>query len=215
MAVSFPVIETIEDANAWCQELYKELKQPFVTYSGNRTVWDDYVTPITEGTFLGASNNPTLTKVFDDGSGSTGVYTYVFSDGDEGLMTIQMPHKWKEGSRIYPHIHYFVMTDVSPADNFKIEFEYTWQSEDNDFPATTILTETTRSTGVNYQYKHEDFDIPAGGIDGTGHTISSILLCRIKRTAADSDNYAGGVAILDFDIHYEIDTHGSRDRDIK
>ncbi|KKK68933.1 hypothetical protein LCGC14_2939070, partial [marine sediment metagenome] len=58
-------------------------------------------------------------------------------------------------------------------------------------------------------------NVTAAGIDGTGHTISSILLCRIKRVAAGSDNYAGGIAILDFDVHYEIDTVGSRQEIIK
>ena len=58
---------------------------------------------------------------------------------------------------------------------------------------------------------HQLGNIPAAGIDGSGHTISSVLLCRIKRVAADTDNYAGGVAILDFDVHYEIDTVGSRE----
>ena len=53
------------------------------------------------------------------------------------------------------------------------------------------------------------------GIDGTGHTISSILICRIKRVAAQTDNYASGIAILDFDIHYEIDTIGSRQELVK
>ena len=58
-------------------------------------------------------------------------------------------------------------------------------------------------------------DVTTAGIDGTGHTISSVLLCRIKRVSATSDNYSGGVAIMDFDVHYEIDTMGSRQELVK
>ena len=59
------------------------------------------------------------------------------------------------------------------------------------------------------------FIIKDFSITGTGFGISSVLLCRIKRVAATGDNYAGGVAILDFDIHYQIDTIGSRQEAVR
>ena len=182
-----------------------------IEFQGAATVWDDYVTPLGANNWRGTSNNPVLTQLFTDGSGSQGVYGFVFSDGDEALITVQMPHRWKIGTTIFPHIHFICMTDVSPADNFDIEFEYTWADQTEDYPANSTLTTTTISTEINSQYMHQLGNIPAAGIDGSGHTISSVLLCRIKRVAADTDNYAGGVAILDFDVHYEIDTVGSRE----
>jgi len=203
-------IRDVEGLRKWCVTVYDELKQPFVSYTGNKSVWDDYVTPINEATFRGATNNPTLTKIFDDGAGSTGLYGYVYSDGDEALITVQMPHRWKEGSIIYPHIHFMCMTDVDPADNFGINFEYSWADINEDFAANSTLSDIDISTGVNTQYMHQFANLTSSGIDGTGHTLSSILMCRIERVAADSDNYAGGICILDFDVHYELDTHGSR-----
>jgi len=178
-------------------------------------VWDDYVTPLGPNNWNGVSNNPTLTKLFDDGSGSQGVYSYIFSDGDEAIITAQLPHSWKQGTTIYPHIHFMCTSDLYPADNFGIEFEYTWADIDEDFPANTTLETNDISTGASTDYKHQYEDVTAAGIDGTGHTISSILLCRVKRVAAAGDNYAGGIAILDFDIHYQKDTVGSRTVDIK
>ena len=44
-----------------------------------------------------------------------------------------MPHRWKEGTDIYPHIHFMCTSDVDPSDNFGIEFEYTWCDIDEDF----------------------------------------------------------------------------------
>lgn len=185
-------------------------------FNGAATVWGDYVTPLGPNNWNGVSNNPTLTKLFDDGSGSQGVYGFVFSDGDEALITIQMPHDWKEGSTIQPHIHFMCRTDVTPADNFGIEFEYNWANLGDDFAANSTKTKVDISTGVNTNNNHRlEANVTVAGIDGTGKTISSILLCRIKRVAADSDNYLGGVAILDFDVHYEIDTIGSRQELVK
>ncbi len=134
----------------------------------------------------------------------------MFSDGDEALITLQMPHSWKEGTTIFPHIQYMATTDVSPADNFGIEFEYAWADIDEDFPANSTLSTVDISTGVNTNNMHQVGNVTAAGISGAGHTLSSVLLCRIKRVVATGDNYAGGIAIMDFDIHYHIDTIGSR-----
>ncbi len=134
----------------------------------------------------------------------------MFTNGDEVLVTIQMPHRWKEGTTIYPHIHFMCTSDVDPADNFGIDFEYIWADIREDFPANSTLTNTDISTGVNTDNMHQVANIPAAGIDGSGHTLSSVLLCRIERVAAASDDYADGVVIMDFDVHYEINTMGSR-----
>ncbi len=182
-----------------------------LVFNGDATVWGDYVTPLGANNWNGVSNNPVLTELFNDGSGSQGVYAFVFSDGDEALITIQMPHDWKEGSTIQPHIHFMCTTDVTPADNFGIEFEYNWANIGADFSANSTKTGVDISTGVNTDNSHRpEANVTPSGIDGTGKTISSILLCRIKRVAAQADNYGGGIAIFDFDVHYEIDTVGSR-----
>ncbi len=185
-------------------------------FNGAATVWGDYVTPLGPNNWRGVANNPTLTQLFTDGAGSQGVYAFVFSDGNEAIITIQMPHNWKEGTTIQPHIHFMCRTDVTPADNFGIEFEYNWANLGDDFAANSTLTTVDISTGVNTNNNHRlEANVTVAGIDGTGKTISSILLCRIKRVAADSDNYLGGIAILDFDVHYEIDTIGSRQELVK
>jgi len=50
----------------------------------------------------------------------------------------------------------------------------------------------------------------ATGIDGTGKTLSSMLICRLYRDPADAaDTYPQDVAFLQFDVHYEIDSLGS------
>jgi len=180
-----------------------------LTLVGDATVWDDYVTPIGPNNWNGSSNNPTLTKLFDDGSGSQGVYGYVWSVGDEALVTVQMPHKWLLESTIYPHVHFMCLSDVDPSDNIGIEFEYTWCDIGEDFSANSTLVTVDLPTGVNSDDKHQLGNITASGISGTGHGLSSILLCRIKRVAGSTNPYAGGVAILDFDIHYQIDAIGS------
>jgi len=178
-------------------------------------VWGDYVTPLGPNNWRGTSNNPVLTKLFDDGAGSQGVYAYVFTNGNEALVTVQLPHGWKEGTTIFPHIHFMCTSDVNPADNIGIEFEWNWADTNEDFAANSTLQTNDISTEINTDDMHQLGYVTLAGIDGTGHTISSILICRIKRVAATANDYAGGVAILDFDVHFEVNTMGSRQERVK
>jgi len=203
-------VNTYFDNNSGDIDIYTAANK---TFELQQTVWDDYVTPLGPNNWNGASNNPTLTKLGDDGDSSQGVYAYVWSDDDEALITIQMPHTWKEGTDIYPHIHFMCTSDVSPAEYFGIEFEYWWADINEDFPANTTLELIDISTAENSNKMHQIANVTASAITGSGHTLSSVLNCRIKRVAVTTsglDNYADGVAILDFDVHHEIDTMGSR-----
>ena len=203
-----PIIKTFSDAERWCHELYNELKMPFTVYAGDQTAWDDLRVSLSTGK-LPASNYPAWTQVKDNGSGSVGTFAYSFDDGEYIFLNTQIPHSWKEGTTIYPHIHFMTTTDVSPADNFKIGLEYNWASV-GDTLGNTSNESIDISTGVNSSYIHQIANISETGISGAGHNISSVLICRLYRAAADTDNYGGSVIITDFDIHFEKDTHGSR-----
>jgi len=208
MPLIFPDLKTQEDTDDWCKHLYRELSYPFTVYAGNQTVWDDLRVSLFTSK-VPAADYPGFEQVKDDGAASTGVFAYHFADDEYVFLATQMPHAWKEGSTIYPHIHFMTTTDVSPADNFKIGLEYSWTGI-GDVAGNTSTISIDVSTGVNSSYKHQIANISSTGIAGTGYSLSSVLLCRLYRAAADSDNYAGDVIITDFDIHFESDTHGSR-----
>jgi hypothetical protein len=180
-----------------------------LVFHGAATVWDDHRVPLFTAR-APAANFPAWAQVTDDGAGSVGVFAYHFADNEYVWVTAQMPHSWKEGSTIYPHIHFETTSDVDPSDNFGVDIEYIWVDTDEDRAATTSSVSRDVPTGVNTATQHQLSDIPAIGIDGSGHTISSILLMRIERVAAAADNYADDIIIYDIDLHYEKDTVGSR-----
>lgn len=178
-------------------------------FNGDATVWDDLKGPLVKAK-APVADFPTYAQVADDGAGSVGTFGYYFADGEYLFVTHQIPHDWKEGSTIYPHIHFETTSDVDPADNFKFGYEYTWTNITADRAATTSGEDEDISTGVDSDTMHQIANIPTAGIAGTGKTISSIIVFRIYRAAAVGDNYADDVIITDFDIHYEKDTIGSR-----
>ena len=200
-------IKDVDGLRKWCVDLYQQLTLPLVTYVGDRYVWDDLRVSIASARVPTAAP-PNWAQVNDDGAASTGVFAYHFDDGENVFFTVQFPHSYREGSSITPHIHFQTTTDVDPADNFKIGLEYQWVNINDDMPTDTTIITKDISTGVDSLGKHQigAFD----EVSGTGKKISSVMLCRLYRAAADSDNYGGQVIITDFDIHYQKDTHGSR-----
>jgi len=119
----------------------------------------------------------------------------------------QMPHSWKEGSTIHPHIHWEPTT--GDAGNVLWRFEY------------EIFGSGTSFTGV---YTAIDSVIAADGykisdlteLDMAGAQVSDMLMWKVSRVGADAlDTYAEDVRLFEFDIHYLKDALGSEQEYIK
>ncbi len=200
---------------------YAEIEQDgTLEFHGDATVFDDLVIPLISG--KSATNPPTFTLFMNNGSTSEGVYAYLFENvasnsENQVFFTIQMPHAWKTGSEIYPHIHW------APEDNgtgaVVWGMEYTWveynASTTQQFPQTTIVTGTSTSFS-NSAHKH--LITPFGAITPSSNQddISSVLVVRLFRNSSNAaDTYTGGAFGLSFDLHYERDTDGSRTEWVK
>ena len=166
------------------------------------TVWDDISPVLNSAT---AVNAPTISTKYD-----TRLYT--FSDEaaneDELPFTIQMPHSWKEGSTIYPHVHYTGEDNTSC--NFVWGIRYRWTNIGEAISGTTTTATTTSANSATTDLITTT-DIAT--ISGTGKTISSMItgtLYRNSTNAGDTCN-AKSAYLVGFDVHYEKDTIGSRE----
>lgn len=174
--------------------------------------WDDLRVTLDKG-----SNSASLDYL----AGSAGPQIWYFrNNGTEEAMsfTVQLPHGWKEGSTIYPHIHWIPKSTGSG--NVEWNFEYSWANYDpvtpQVFPA--ITTSTVISTGAFTARTHNITALTNSntGIDGTGKKISSILICRIWRNSSDAnDTYNADAGVLFMDFHIQIDGYGSHQEYIK
>ncbi len=187
-----------------------------LSYEGTATRWDDLKVPVTSLKEKGI-NIPNWDPFIG------GTYTYWFkketsaSNENELFFTVQMPHAWKEGSNIFPHVHWTADANIGTS---KVEWglEYTWANPGSVFGAIgTILVDTPVAAlgTVNVAFKHVISSFPE--IAGSGKTLSSILMCRLfrKSRSGSNDTYSGKAALLEIDFHYEIDSDGSRDEFIK
>lgn len=180
-------------------------------FEGNAIVWDDLRVSLDKG-----SSSASLEYVW----GSAGPQIWYFRD-NEGLeamsFVVQIPHSWKEGTMIYPHIHW--LPKASKSGNVEWNLDYSWQNYDSATPLvfSTYTTSTVVTPGPFVANTHRITSLTDGtGLVGTGKKISSILICRIWRNSSNgADTYRDDAGLLSLDFHYQIDTVGSRAEYVK
>lgn len=179
------------------------------------TVWDDLRVPVTS-TKLGGSKDPGFAKVIDNGSGSQGLFTYLFDAGseEEVYFVCQLPHNWKKETSLHPHVHWFPTANGSAGQKVCWGLEYSIQEIGNVFGISTIIYGDDVYSNADPLVAKTHYLNSLGTISMTGITsLSSIILCRLFRDATGAggtDSYTSDVALLEFDFHYEIDGLGSK-----
>ena len=178
------------------------------------TVWDDWQGALASNVKV----NPSAHIVQDDTEASI-TFKTTCDTGDYIYMNPQMSHRWKLGTAIHPHLHWWQTTAAQP--NWLVQ--YRWQR--NGQAKTTVWTDCpltvntyTWSTGTLCQITDATTPItpPAD------YSLSDIIQFRVIRDVAnDSGEFDGAESnsvdadALSFDYHFEIDTMGSREEYVK
>lgn len=158
--------------------------------------WDDLTFPAV----------PSLRGVNDKPDFSYTQMGLLFPQNDTSeyiIVNVPLPHRWKEGSTIFPHVHIQQIHAGPPV--FKMDYRWTNIGDDPGVSWTTYTMSTlakTYTSGTIHQLVTN-----ATGISGAGKTISSQLQLKLYR---DDDVYIGDCCVWEFDIHIECDTLGSR-----
>lgn len=163
--------------------------------------WNDLSFPLTQGR-QGASSKPE----YD--------YTnlgYLFPQNDTAdilYLTFQMPHWWKTGTEIRPHVHWHQSVDLNVT--WKIDYRWTNVGDAVSGTWTTLVMDQLAidySLGTIHQISKS-----ASGIDATGKGISSELQIKLYR---DDNVYTGNALATMFDIHVLCDALGSEQEYVK
>jgi hypothetical protein len=176
---------------------------------GNATVYDD-IKVYASAVKLTGINQPKWTKFRDDGAGSTGVYLLAFDSSkiNEVWFQLELDHSWMIKSMVEPHVHWSPGSSRNTG-NVVWKLEYTWSDIFEVFPNTVELSTTDAALGTTYNHQYASF----GGLTPPAAvvSVSSVLLCRLYRDTGDAaDTFTGDAFFIDFGIHIEKDTLGSR-----
>jgi hypothetical protein len=176
--------------------------------------WDDLKAPATAINPPGAASDP-------DRETTTGLLLFAANGTELVYLLLQMPHSWKEGSAISPHVHWTKTTSASGGVAWNLKYQIlpigavgpgTWTdlgivsspvagTPDNDTAWEHLLT----SWG--------DIDMNDGV---SNYSLSTCILFELSRIGANAaDTYAADARLLEFDVHYQIDSLGSEEEFIK
>ena len=188
-------------------ELYPPEAEDIQTHHSDKTTWDDLRVSANAVRIQGVLNVPDW-----DNIGGGDLYALAFSSEtmEQVFFTVQMPHSWREGTDLHPHVHW--MPENDGAGDVRWGFEYEWVNIGDAYVSSTLLYSLDPAERTTLEHQLADF----GDIDGTGKMFSSMLICRLFRDAAhEDDDYASDAYMLEFDFHYEIDSLGSRQEYVK
>lgn len=173
---------------------------------GESVYWDDLRFPAGGVNPPGPENAPTVDP-------DTGLY--VFADGSTRILAglAQLPHVWREASALGPHIHWI---QTAPG-NVLWRFETrVFDAVDDDFPEEWTTTYASTTTHAYPGTGSRVMITPLPAPDVTGRKVSAMVLFRISRMGGDVlDTLSANVRLLEFDIHHQIDSQGSRTEYVK
>ena len=122
-----------------------------------------------------------------------------------------MPHTWKEGSVISPHIHWQKTTSADGDVLWQLDYEVVANGSvaAMDYGSQLQQSSTVAGTPDN-DTANEVLISSFGEIDMTGEEISVLIFWKLSRIGGDAaDTYAANARLLEFDIHYQKDSAGS------
>ena len=172
--------------------------------------WEDLRFPA-QGVKLGLTNPPTWVNA---GLGG-GLLILEFSEiqSQDVFMFVQLPHAWKVGSKISPHIH--TQNHNAGTGDVVWKLAYSFAIIGSVFPSSTeIEVVQTVDYAVNtHKLIHLPDITPPPSV---GEGLSTMALFRLYRDTGDGrDDYTDGMGFMEFDIHYQKDSVGSDEEVVK
>lgn len=160
--------------------------------------WDDLRFPVTAINPPGAASDP-------DVDATDGTLLFDASSTELVFVQVQMPHRWKLGSPIAPHVHWCKTTSAAGTVSWQLEYRWAeigsvlsaWSSSDE----ATLVVSDGDTAEQHALSSFTQISPPANG-------VSSMFLMKISRVGG-SDTYGADAKLLEFDIHYQIDSRGS------
>jgi hypothetical protein len=177
----------------------------FVHESG---LWEDLRFPAQGINPPGAESDP-------DVSTATGLLLFDKAKTETIAGVAQMPHAWKSGSDVKPHIHWMALAATAPADGANAvvwTFQYAVVNVDGAWDQTNYASNSVTATVapfVSTAPVHQITEFAA--IDmSTGFQDSCVILWKLSRMGGDgADTYNNDAVLLELDFHYKSNTLGS------
>jgi hypothetical protein len=170
------------------------------------TVWDDVVVPSTTVRLAGV--NPADEVAYRDGIAIS------FDDAvDEyAYFTIQLPHRYKEGTDIIFHIHWTIKVSGAGGGAENVKWILTYSASSPASPAESWPASSSGTVTIDVQNDAANDHLIDNVVTltGTNYKISEVIICSLQRDTTVANNYGDEAYLVSADFHFEVNTMGSR-----
>lgn len=175
------------------------------------TVWDDFVVPANAVRLAGA--NPADPVAYKDGI----VLSFDDTTSEYCYFVIQLPHRYKEGTDLDFHLHWTIKTSGAGGGAENVKWDVTYSASSPTTPAESWPASSNGTTTVDVQDVTADDHLidDIVTMDGTNYKISEVIICSLKRDTGVANNYGDEAYLVSMDVHYQVDTMGSRQELVK
>jgi hypothetical protein len=132
---------------------------------------------------------------------------------DSVYVISQIPHAWREGTTLLPHVHWQKTT--SAVGGVYWQLSYRWASIGEALGDAVVIGNATPAVSdANTANVHALTRL--GTILAGSKHISDMLLMTLSRVHDNAaDDYGASARLIEFDIHYQVSSPGSRQEFIK
>jgi hypothetical protein len=174
-----------------------------ITAGLGQDLWDDLRFPAQGINPAGAAAPPSVDDVLTSYPG-----TLLFSGSAENVIAgvAQMPHAWKEGTAIKPHIHWSKPVGSANATDWVLYYRIL--GSPGDAPGNWVGPVAGTIAAGSPTVSNEMVITSFGPITMTGKKGSCVICWNVRRLG-NTDADSGTARFYEFDIHYQIDKFGS------
>jgi len=179
-------------------------KEIGIRLRGETKTWEDLRFPVSRVTKNPSNSKPDYVPIVGD------IQALGFDNAASEWVTghAQMPHSWRTGSTVRPHVHWAPSKASNAASAVRWKLYYIWVNTNDRWINASKASIAT--TGVTTGVASKNLITTLGSIDGTGKEMSSILSWKLVRDVSHAaDDFAADAVLVEFDIHYQINSFGS------
>lgn len=184
-----------------------------VVMNGTATIYDDL-----QHILIGERLESPSSDIVQNNAEGTLTFKTSARNNDYVAMNIQLTHKWKIGSVVYPHLHFWQSTANVP--NWILQYRWQAQGEAKVTAWTNLKIDSNAfayTSGILNQISAFESITPP--VDAGLSDILQVRLIRdytnVLGEYAGTDPVNASVEAVSFDIHVECDTLGSNEEYIK
>jgi hypothetical protein len=168
-------------------------------FNGSATIWEDEnLDP------LSLSGGGTAPTAISFSTSAVQIASFVNASTDQVAGIKELPHKWKLGSAIYFHCHWYPTTTNTGVCRFGLEYFFTQEGVAPSFPA--IIYAEQAGSGTAWAKKTTAF----AAITPPSELGTQFHFRFFRDGSHANDTFTGNAAVGTIGFHYEADTAGSR-----